>query len=158
MTHYIQVSTDIYAIYLQYIAPEDTHVYSIDEVFIDVTPYLKTYDLTACELAIRIIRNILQTTGITATAGIGTNLYLAKIAMDIVTKHVFPDGDGVRIAALDERSYREKLWDYQPLTDFWRINRHLQHLCSLLSDRQSPILKLIYFIPDADLPDRGITA
>lgn len=121
MAHYIQVSADIYAIYLQYIAPEDIHVYSINEVFIDVTPYLKTYGLTARELAMRIIRDILQTTGITATAGIGTNLYLAKIAMDIVAKHVSPNGDGVRIAALDERSYREKLWDYQPLTDFWRI-------------------------------------
>jgi DNA polymerase V len=121
MAHYIQVSADIYAVYLRYIAPEDIHVYSIDEVFIDVTPYLKTYGLTARELAMRIIRDILHATGITATAGIGTNLYLAKIAMDIVAKHVPPDCDGVRIAALNERSYREKLWDYQPLTDFWRI-------------------------------------
>lgn len=121
MAHYIQVSADIYAIYLRYIAPEDIHVYSIDEVFIDVSPYLKTYGLTAHELAIRIIRDILQATGITATAGIGTNLYLAKIAMDIVAKHIPPNEAGVRIADLNECSYREKLWDYQPLTDFWRI-------------------------------------
>lgn len=123
MARYIEYSTRIYKIYLRYIAPEDIHVYSIDEVFIDVTSYLKTYGLTPHELAIKIIREVLRETGITATAGIGTNLYLCKIAMDIVAKKMPPDRDGVRIAELDEMSYRHKLWDHLPLTDFWRVGR-----------------------------------
>lgn len=123
MAFYMEYSTRIYNIYLKYIAPEDMHVYSIDEVFIDATHYLKTYGLTARELAMKIIRDVLRTTGITATAGIGTNLYLCKIAMDIVAKHIEPDGDGVRIAQLDELSYRKLLWNHQPLTDFWRVGR-----------------------------------
>lgn len=126
MAHYMEHSTRIYKIYLNYIAPEDIHVYSIDEVFIDATPYLKTYGMTARELAVKIIRDVLQQTGITATAGIGTNLYLCKVAMDIVAKHTAPDADGVRIAQLDERSYRELLWDHRPLTDFWRLGRGYQ--------------------------------
>ena len=121
MKMYEEYSTRIYSIYLKYIAPEDIHVYSIDEVFIDATCYLGTYRLTAHELAMTIIREVLYTTGITATAGIGTNLYLAKIAMDIVAKHVPADKDGVRIAALDEMKYRELLWCHRPLTDFWRV-------------------------------------
>lgn len=121
MKHYMKVSSDIYAIYLKYIAPEDILVYSIDEVFMDVTPYLKTYNMTAHELAMTMIREVLYTTGITATAGIGTNLYLAKVAMDIVAKHVEADKDGVRIAELDETSYKRILWSHKPLTDFWRI-------------------------------------
>ena len=121
MARYMKVSSDIYAIYLKYIAPEDMHVYSIDEVFIDVTDYLKLYNLTAHELAVRMIREVLRTTGITATAGIGTNLYLAKVAMDVVAKHCEADSDGVRIAELDEMSYRENMWNYTPLTDIWRI-------------------------------------
>lgn len=121
MAHYMKISTDIYQIYLRYIAPEDIHVYSIDEVFIDAAPYLKTYRLTPRGLAEKLIRAVLSETGITATAGIGTNLYLAKVAMDIVAKHIPADRDGVRIAELTERTYREKLWSHRPLTDFWRI-------------------------------------
>ena len=121
MALYMEYSTKIYNIYLKYIAPEDIHIYSIDEVFMDVTNYLAAYNLTPEELAMKMIRDVLQTTGITATAGIGTNLYLCKIAMDIVAKHMEPDDNGVRIAELDEISYRELLWDHRPLTDFWRV-------------------------------------
>ncbi len=121
MAFYLEYSTIVYNIYLKYIAPEDIHVYSIDEVFMDVTHYLKTYAVTPRELASRIILDVLDSTGITATAGIGTNLYLCKVAMDIVAKHVEPDSHGVRIAQLDEMSYRRLLWDHRPLTDFWRV-------------------------------------
>ena len=121
MARYIEFSNMVYNTYLKYIAPEDIHVYSIDEVFIDVTGYLKTYKMTAHELTIKMIRDVLSVTGITATAGIGTNLYLAKIAMDITAKHMEADEDGVRIAELNERTYREQLWDHKPITDFWRI-------------------------------------
>lgn len=121
MAHYMEYSTKIYNIYLKYIAPEDMHVYSIDEVFMDVTHYLDTWNLTARGLAKRIIQDVFQTTGITAAAGIGTNLYLCKVAMDIEAKHIEPDGDGVRIAELDEMSYRRNLWSHRPLTDFWRV-------------------------------------
>ncbi|MCC8126138.1 MAG: DNA methylase [Clostridiales bacterium] len=123
MAHYMKRSTEIYQIYLRFIAPEDIHVYSIDEVFLDVTSYLPTYHLTPHELAMKIIREVLKETGITATAGIGTNLYLCKIAMDIVAKHIPADRDGVRIAELNEMSYRQKLWAHQPITDFWRVGR-----------------------------------
>ena len=123
MARYMEYSTKIYKIYLKYIAPEDIHIYSIDEVFIDVTHYLSTYNMTAHELAMTMIQDILDTTGITATAGIGTNLYLCKIAMDIVAKHIEPDKNGVRIAELDEMSYRRLLWNHRPLTDFWRVGR-----------------------------------
>lgn len=121
MRYYVECSTKIYGIYLKYIAPEDIHVYSIDEVFMDVTAYRKLYNKTPRDLAMTMIRDVLQHTGITATAGIGTNLYLCKIAMDIVAKHMPADADGVRIAELTERSYRELLWDHRPLTDFWRV-------------------------------------
>ena len=123
MAHYIEYSTRIYNLYLRYIAPEDIHVYSIDEVFMDVTEYLGMYGMTAHELAIKIIREVLAETGITATAGIGTNMYLCKIAMDIVAKKMPADKDGVRIAELDEMSYRRQLWEHTPLTDFWRVGR-----------------------------------
>lgn len=123
MSRYMEVSTKIYNIYLKYIAPEDIHVYSVDEVFMDVTGYLKIYGMTPHELAVTMIREVLAETGITATAGIGTNLYLCKIAMDIVAKHVPADRDGVRIAELDEQSYRRQLWDHRPLTDFWRVGK-----------------------------------
>ncbi len=123
MGRYMEVSAKVYEVYLRYIAPEDIHVYYIDEVFIDLTPYLKTYNQTPHELAVRLIRAVLAETGITATAGIGTNLYLAKVAMDIVAKKMPADKDGVRIAQLDEESYREELWNHRPLTDFWRIGR-----------------------------------
>ena len=123
MARYLEYSTQIYNIYLKYIAPEDIHVYSIDEVFLDVTQYLKTYGMTARELASRIATEILEKKGLIATAGIGTNLYLCKIAMDIVAKHMEPDDNGVRIAELDEISYRELLWTHEPLTDFWRVGR-----------------------------------
>ena len=123
MAHYIEVSTLVYQTYLKYVALEDIHVYSIDEVFMDVTAYLKTYKISPHELAIRMIRDVLATTGITATAGIGTNMYLAKVAMDIVAKHVLADKDGVRIAELDEMGYRRTLWNHRPLTAFWRVGR-----------------------------------
>lgn len=123
MALYLKYSTDIYQIYLKYIAPEDIHVYSIDEVFMDVTTYLKTYRMTAQELAGKMIREVLAQTGITATAGIGTNLYLCKVAMDIVAKHAPADENGVRMASLDEMSYRRLLWNHKPLTDFWRVGK-----------------------------------
>lgn len=123
MAYYMEYSTRVYNTYLKYIAPEDIHTYSIDEVFMDVTDYLKTYRMTARELAMTMIQDVLKTTGITATAGIGTNMYLSKIAMDIVAKHIEPDKNGVRIAELDEMSYRRQLWSHRPLTDFWRIGR-----------------------------------
>ena len=123
MAHYMEYSTRIYDIYLKYVAPEDMHVYSVDEVFIDATTYLNTYQMTARQLAETMIRDVYETTGITATAGIGTNLYLAKIAMDIEAKHMQPDERGARIAELDEMSYRRLLWNHEPLTDFWRVGR-----------------------------------
>ncbi len=123
MALYLEYSGRIYDIYLKYVAPEDIHVYSIDEVFMDVTHYLNTYQMTARELAAKIVRDVLETTGITSTAGIGTNLYLCKVAMDIVAKHIPPDKYGVRIAKLDEMSYRRLLWGHKPLTDFWRVGR-----------------------------------
>ena len=123
MAHYIDWSTKIYSVYLKYVSPEDIYPYSIDEVFMDITNYLDTYHMTARELTRTIILDILKTTGITAAAGMGTNLYLAKIAMDIVAKHVQADKDGVRIAKLNEMTYRKILWDHRPLTDFWRVGR-----------------------------------
>lgn len=123
MALYIEYSTRIYNVYLKYVAPEDIHVYSIDEVFIDVTRYLRIYQMTVRELAVKMIQDILAETGITATAGIGTNLYLCKVAMDIVAKHVDVEKNGVRIAELDEMSYRRLLWNHRPLTDFWRVGR-----------------------------------
>ena len=121
MSLYMEYSTRIYQIYLKYVAAEDIHVYSVDEVFIDATDYLKTYGSTPRELAMKMILHVLRETGITATAGIGTNIFLAKIAMDIDAKHIPADENGVRIAELDERSYREKLWTHEPITDFWRV-------------------------------------
>lgn len=123
MALYMEYSTRIVGIYTRHVAPEDIHVYSVDEVFIDATSYLATYRVSAHELTMRIIRDVLAETGITATAGIGTNLYLCKVAMDIVAKKMPPDTDGVRIAELDEREYRRKLWGHTPLTDFWRVGR-----------------------------------
>ena len=123
MAHYMEHSTRIYSVYLKHVAPDDIHVYSIDEVLIDATSYLKRENITAKDLAMRIILDVLRTTGITATAGIGPNLYLAKIAMDIYAKHVQPDENGVRIAELDEMTYRQTMWSHQPLTDFWRVGR-----------------------------------
>ena len=121
MRYYIEYSARIYQIYLRYVSAEDIHVYSIDEVMMDVTPYLKSYKMTARELAKKMMMDIMTETGVTATAGIGTNLYLCKVAMDILGKHVEEDKDGVRIAELDEMSYRQQLWDYRPLTKFWRV-------------------------------------
>ena len=123
MAKYKQVSTQIYGVYLKYVAPEDIFAYSVDEVFIDVTSYLATYKMTAHELAMTMIRDVLSTTGITATAGIGTNLFLAKVAMDVVAKHIPADRDGVRIAELDEMSYRREIWGHKPITDIWRVGR-----------------------------------
>ena len=121
MSYYIKYSTRIYEIYLKYFSPDDIFVYSIDEVFCDITPYLQTYKTSPYELVTKILQDVYQTTGITATAGIGTNLYLCKVAMDIVAKHIKPDKNGVRIASLDEISYRKLLWNHRPLTDFWRV-------------------------------------
>ena len=123
MARYMEISGEIYQVYLKYIAPEDIHVYSIDEVFIDASSYLGTYQMTARELARKMILDVLETTGITAAAGIGTNLYLCKVAMDIEAKHIPADENGVRIAELDEMTYRRSLWSHRPLTDFWRIGR-----------------------------------
>lgn len=123
MSYYIEYSTQIYNIYLKYIAPEDIHVYSIDEVFLDATDYLNTYNLSARELATKMVLDVLKTTGITATAGIGANLYLSKIAMDIQAKRIPADNNGMRIAELDEMSYRCFLWSHRPLTDFWRVGK-----------------------------------
>ena len=123
MAYYMEYSTKIYEIYMKYVAPEDIVVYSIDEVFMDVTDYLAIYQLSPHDLAMKMILDVLETTGITATAGIGTNLFLCKIAMDIVAKHIPADQNGVRIAELDEMRYRETLWSHQPLTDFWRVGR-----------------------------------
>ena len=123
MAYYMEYSTRIYQVYMKYVAPEDIVVYSIDEVFMDVTNYLTAYKLTAPELARKIILDVIETTGITATAGIGTNLFLCKVAMDIVAKHIPADKNGVRIAELDEMTYRRTMWSHQPLTDFWRVGR-----------------------------------
>ena len=132
MAKYIEISAQIYAIYLDFVAPEDIFVYSIDEVFIDATPYLKIYQTDGPGLATRMIARIEQETGITATAGVGTNLYLAKVAMDILAKHAEPNAEGVRLAVLDERTYRQRLWSHTPVTDFWRVGpgyqRRLQRL------------------------------
>ena len=123
MALYIEYSTRVYDVYLKYVAPEDIHVYSIDEVFIDATAYLKTLNMSAHDFTRMLIKDVLATTGVTATAGIGTNLYLCKVAMDITAKHIPADKDGVRIAELDEMSYRRLLWDHKPLTDFWRVGK-----------------------------------
>ncbi|MDO5438993.1 MAG: DNA methylase [Erysipelotrichaceae bacterium] len=123
MQYYIETSDKVYETYLKYISADDIHVYSIDEVFMDVTDYLNTYKMTPHQLAMTMIKDVLNATGVTATAGIGTNMYLAKVAMDIVAKHLPADKDGVRIAELDEISYREKLWTHEPLKDFWRVGR-----------------------------------
>lgn len=123
MSYYMKYSTNIYNIYLKWFSPEDIYVYSIDEVFIDVTHYLKTYNMKARELTTRVIQDVYENTGITATAGIGTNLYLCKVAMDIVAKHVEPNKNGVRIAGLDEMTYRKLLWNHRPITDFWRVGK-----------------------------------
>ena len=123
MSRYMRVSSHVYETYLRFVAPEDIHVYSIDEVFIDAAPYLRMYGLTAGEFAMSLVKEVLKETGVTATAGIGTNLYLSKVAMDIVAKHIPPDSNGVRIAELDERAYREGLWSHRPITDFWRVGR-----------------------------------
>lgn len=123
MSYYMKYSSNIYNVYLKYFSPEDIYVYSIDEVFIDITHYLKTYNMKPRELVTKVIQDVYETTGITATAGIGTNLYLCKVAMDIVAKHVKPDKNGVRIAGLDEITYRKLLWNHRPLTDFWRVGK-----------------------------------
>ena len=123
MSHYMATSVKIYETYLELIAPEDIHVYSIDEVFIDITPYLETYKTTAHNLVRELIRRVLKKTGITATAGIGPNLYLAKVAMDIEAKQCEPDKDGVRIAELDAATYRSNLWSHEPIMDFWRVGK-----------------------------------
>lgn len=123
MGYYMKYSTNIYNIYLKYFSSEDIFAYSIDEVFCDLTKYLKYYKMTARELVTKVLQDVYQTTGITATAGIGTNMYLCKIAMDIVAKHVEPDKNGVRIAGLDEMTYRKYLWNHRPITDFWRVRK-----------------------------------
>lgn len=132
MAHYLEVSSQVYHTYLKYVSQDDIHVYSVDEVFIDCTDYLRLYNTTAHEFAMRLIKDVLATTGITATAGIGSNLYLCKVAMDIVAKHKDADADGVRIAELDEMSYRRELWNHKPITDFWRVGHGI-------ADRLAPL-------------------
>ena len=152
MAYYEKISRQIYGIYLRYIAPEDIVVYSIDEVFIDATAYLTHYKMSAHDLAMTMIREVLYTTGITATAGIGTNLYLAKLAMDITAKHAAPDKDGVRIAELDEESFRYLLWDHKPLTDFWqtgpgtvrRLEKHGIHTMGELARASIHFPEILY--------------
>ena len=152
MAYYEKVSRQIYGIYLKYIAPEDSVVYSIDEVFIDATAYLTHYKMSAHDLAMTMIREVLYTTGITATAGIGTNLYLAKLAMDITAKHAAPDKDGVRIAELGEESFRYLLWDHKPLTDFWqtgpgtvrRLEKHGIHTMGELARASIHFPEILY--------------
>jgi len=123
MARYMDVSGEVYKTYLKYVSSDDIVAYSIDEVFIDATDYLKMYRCTAHELAMRMIRDVLAATGVTATAGIGTNLFLAKVAMDVKAKHQMADADGVRIAELDEMSFRREMWAHEPITDFWRVGR-----------------------------------
>lgn len=143
MAYYIKYSTRIYQIYLKYVAPEDIHVYSIDEVFMDVTNYLSIYKMSAHDLAMTIVRDVLSQTGITATAGIGTNMYLCKVAMDIVAKHMPADKDGVRIAEIDEMEYRRQLWDHRPLTDFWRVGHGIaQRLATYGIDTMGKIARV----------------
>lgn len=143
MAHYMKISARIYGVYLKYIAPEDIHVYSIDEVFIDATSYLRTYQLTPRELAMKMILDVLDTTGITATAGIGTNLYLCKVAMDIEAKHISPDQNGVRIAELDEMSYRRFPVVTSPFDRFLeggkRIRKEAGRTWTLYDGRHSPL-------------------
>ena len=126
MKKYMEISTKIFSIYASFIAPRDIHVYSVDEVFMDLTHYLKNAKMSAADYVRKIVRTVYEKTGITATAGLGTNLYLCKVAMDIVAKRVQPDADGVRIAELTEMEYRRQLWDHRPLTDFWRVGRGYQ--------------------------------
>lgn len=159
MKLYEKISTQIYSIYMKYISPDDIHVYSIDEVFIDATAYLNTYQLTAHELAMRMIREVLYTTGITATAGIGTNMYLAKVAMDIVAKHVPADEQGVRIAELNEMTYRELLWCHKPLTDFWRVGHGIAaRVAALGCSTMGDIARLSVHNEDALYSALGINA
>lgn len=126
MKRYMDMSTEIFNIYMKYVSPEDMHVYSVDECFIDVTEYLKLYNMSARELCETMIREVFSTTGITATGGVGSNMYLCKIAMDIEAKHIQPDANGVRIAELNERTYREKMWAHEPITDFWRVGKGIE--------------------------------
>ena len=159
MALYIQYSAKIYGIYLRYFAPEDIHVYSIDEVFIDATSYLSFYNMTAQELVSKVIGDILDETGITATAGIAPNLYLCKIAMDVKAKHIPADANGVRIAHLDEMSYRRELWEHKPITDFWRIGhgtaRRLEkHGMFTMGD----VARVSLVAPDVLYKDFGIDA
>ncbi len=150
MAYYMEYSTRIYHVYLKYIAPEDIHVYSIDEVFLDVTNYLKTYGMTARELTRTMMLDVLKATGITSTAGIGTNLYLCKIAMDIVAKRMPPDENGVRIAELTEQSYREQLWAHRPITDFWRVGQgYAQKLASVGLYTMGDVARCSVGSPDA---------
>ncbi len=159
MKRYEEVSTRIFSIYLKYVSKDDIHVYSIDECFIDVTSYLNTYSCSAHQLAMTMIRDVLKETGITATAGIGTNMYLAKIAMDVVAKHVPADEQGVRIAELNERTYREKLWCHKPLTDFWRVGSGIsKRLAKLGIFTMGDIAKLSVINEDVLYKEFGINA
>ena len=159
MLLYEKISTQVFSVYSKYISPEDIHVYSIDEVFIDATPYLATYAVTAHELAMQMIREVLYTTGITATAGIGTNMYLAKVAMDIVAKHVPADEQGVRIAELNEQTYRELLWCHTPITDFWRVGGGTaRRLAALGCYTMGDVARLSVYNEDALYKAMGINA
>lgn len=159
MARYLEVSSKIYGIYLKYISPSDTHVYSIDESFMDLTPYLKLYGMTAHQLVTSMIRDVLATVGITATGGIGTNLYLAKIAMDITAKKLPADKDGVRVAELDEMSFREKLWTHEPLTDFWQIGPGIAaHLARMGIHTMGDLARLSLTAEDTLFREFGVDA
>ena len=157
MAKYLEVSGQVYSVYLRHIAPEDIHVYSIDEVFIDATEYLRMYSVDAHTLAMRLIQEVLKETGVTATAGIGPNMYLAKVAMDIEAKHRQADKDGVRIAELTELSYREKYWSHKPLTDFWRIGHGTRYRPSASSLSSGQVLMEPYSFEKARTIVREMT-
>ena len=159
MARYLEVSSQIYGIYLKYLSPSDTHVYSIDESFMDLTPYLNLYGMTAHELVTTMIRDVLATVGITATGGIGTNLYLAKIAMDITAKKLPADKDGVRVAELDEMNFREKLWCHEPLTDFWQIGPGIAaHLARMGIHTMGDLARLSLTAEDTLFREFGVDA
>lgn len=159
MARYLEISSQIYGIYLKYLSPADIHVYSVDESFMDLTPYLHLYNMTAHELITAMIRDILATVGITATGGIGTNLYLAKIAMDITAKKLPADKDGVRVAELDEQSFREKLWIHEPLTDFWQIGPGIAaHLARMGIHTMGDLARLSLTAEDTLFREFGVDA
>ena len=159
MAYYMRYSAKIYEIYLKFVSEDDIFSYSVDEVFIDATPYLKTYGLSARDLALRMVRTVFEETGITATAGIGTNLYLAKIAMDVKAKHMPADKDGVRIAELTEESFKREMWPHKPITDFWRVGRgYATRLAALGAETMGDVARLSLTAPQKLFDQFGVNA